>query len=280
MTDTLCAACGRPCPDGYACSRCAEMTGRDLAAVPGLGVELDVTLTRQDRIGEPGGSGGRRAVEPLPYSTAASAVGWTLTNTVTTWCRHVMEQRGEAVGAPQPGPGAANAARWLLGHVEWLRHRPEAAEAFEEIQYAVAQARIVIDQRTPRWYAGPCGADLYGLPGAEVIRCRECGTEFDAEARREWLLAAADDTLAHAELIGRAAAALGVEISPADVRWYAASGQIVAHGVSRAGSALYRFGDVLEVARNIAARKAARALVAAGQKARRAARGEERDKSA
>lgn len=291
MTVTLCAVdgCGRPCPDGYACTRCAEMTDRDLASVPNLEADLEITLTRQDRIGEPGGSGGRRAVEPLPYSPVASSVGWTLTNTITTWCRHVMEQRGEAVGAPQLGPGAADAARWLRKHVEWLRHRPEAAEAFGEIQYAVAQARITIDQRTPRWYAGPCGApteggqceaDLHGFPGAAVIRCRVCGTEFDAEARKEWLLAAAEDTLAHAELIGRAAAALGVEISPADVRYYAASGQIVAHGVSRAGSAQYRFGDVMDVARAIAARKAARALIVAGQKARRAALSEERDKSA
>lgn len=290
MTDALCSVCGRPVADqAYLCQRDAEWLARDLGDVPALEVDLEVTLTRQDRIGDRSGGAVRRAVEPLPFSPVASEAGWVLANTLSTWARHVAEERG--VPGPHGSPAASIAARWLLGHVEWLRHRPEAAEALDEIRAAVGGVRIVIDARAPRWYAGPCGAldqetgeecvtDLYALPGAAEVRCPVCGAVFDAPARREWLLAAADDTLAHAELIGRAAAALGVQITPADVRYYAGSGQVVAHGVSRSGGPLYRFGDVLEVARSIASRKAARALIVAGQQARRAARAAERDKSA
>lgn len=290
MTDALCAACGRPVADqAYLCQRDADWLARDLGDVPALEVELEVTVTRQDRIGDRSGGGARRAVEPLPYSPVAAEAGWVLANTLTTWARHVAEERGAP--APHGQPAASVAARWLLGHVEWLRHRPEAAEALDEIRAAIAGVRIVIDARAPRWYAGPCGAedeetgqvcpvDLYALPGASAVRCPSCGAEYDADARQEWLLAAADDALAHAELIGRAAAALGVHITPADVRYYAASGQVVAHGCNAAGNPVYRFGEVVAVARHIAARKAARRLIAAGQEARRAARVSERDKSA
>lgn len=180
---------------------------------------------------------------------------------------------------------AAAAARWLLAgrHVEWLRHRLEGVEAFDELQHAVAVARRAIDRDQPRWYAGQCGADLdapdcpdcgqvhlaerviaavfgepeaarcqaelYARPGAATIRCHECGAAHDTADRQAWLLDSARDVLAHAELIGRAATALGKPITPAMVRGYARPERrlVVARGVDGAGRELYRVGDVLDV---------------------------------
>jgi hypothetical protein len=257
MTDTLCAVCGRPVADqAYLCDRDTRMLAVDISEVPGLEPELEVTLTRQDRVGESGGGGvTKRAEEPLPFSAVASEAGYVLTNTLTTWGRHVAEERG--VPGPQGSPAATEAARWFLGHLEWLRHRPEAAQAYDEITSAVGMVRLVIDRHGSRWYAGPCyaptaagpcEADLYGRPGATVLRCTECGTDFDAHVRQQWLLEAARDSLAHAELIGRAAPTLGVAITPAMIRGYAFRGRLTHHGHDGAGRPLYRVGDVLDLA--------------------------------
>ena len=283
MTDTLCVVCGRPVADqAYLCDRETRMLAVDLAEVSGLEPELDVTLSRQDRVGESGGGGvTKRAEEPLPYSAVASEAGYILTNTLTTWARHVAEERG----GPGPGegpdgprcatpcqhvscaailaaaeavraPAATTAARWLLGpgrHLEWLRHRPEAGEAYDEITSAVGMVRLVIDRHGSRLYAGPCNtpgedgqvceADLETRPGARLIRCRTCGAEHDAQHRRDWLLQSAERQLLTATELSRALPLLlGRELNVNTIRTWAKppNQRLVPHGSCLDGIAQMR----------------------------------------
>jgi hypothetical protein len=319
LSDPLCAlpGCDRPVPDqAYVCPVDAGRLERDLGDVPALAAELVTTWARQARTGERGGHS-RRAAEPLPYDPDASHDLDTLANTVATWARHIAEERGLTGADLEPGPVCARckhgscsrladqrartlphagrdpravataAARWLLAgrHVEWLRHRPEAPEAWDELRHAIALARRAIDRDQPRWYAGQCGADtiaaqvlaavfggpgrceaeLYARPGATRIVCPDCGTEHDADARQAWLLDSARDVLAHAELIGRAATALGKPITPAMVRGYARPERrlIVERGTDTAGRPLYRVGDVLDQYDRIQAERARRGAIRA-----------------
>lgn len=301
----LCAVdgCDRPVPDqAYVCPSCASRLEDDLGDVRALVAELDLTRARQDRSGDLGGIGGPRASEPLLYNSDASHDAAAVLNTLTTWVRHIAEERGQSLPhAPRPParpagplcPGircrhgscgrmraisqlagrslspAAAAARWLLagGHVEWLRHRPEGPDALDELRHAVSVMRWAVDRGQPRWYAGQCGAEtiavqvvaavfgdpprcqteLYARPGAKVIRCPDCGTAHQTEDRQQWLLDSAREVLAHAELIGRAATALGKPITPSRIRSYAARGRIAERGTDHAGRPLYQVGEVLDV---------------------------------
>lgn len=267
-----CVLCGRrDAGVAYACSACARPVQIALEGLARLAPELDVTISRQGRTGD-GGRGGDD--EPLPVNLGASMDAWAVVNTVSTWARHVETMRGHGygrLGGERDHQALAAVAAWLATQVEWLRHQPEAEQALDELADACAVAVRIVDRRAPRWYAGPCRVpllvdgqpvvcpqDLYAHPGATTVRCGACGAQHDAAARRDWLLDAARDTLAHAEMVGRALAALGLDVDPARVRVWAARGHIVAHGHEQAGRRtrpLYRVGDVEDVARRMAARR-------------------------
>jgi len=225
------------------------------------------------------------------------------------WCAHPSCRALRDGVAASP---LAAAAVWLAGQVEWLRHRPEGPEWMSAVVAAVDRARRVVDRRADRWYAGPCeeptdqivggcpcachGAgpgtpcdqvggcglewhrpvrcrgELYARPGADFVACPVCGAVFDVAERRGWLLAAAEETLAHAELIGRAIPSLaGLAITPSQIRNLADRSRIVSHGVDTDDRPLYKIGEVLEVVRDIQQRKAARAQVLADRAERRRA---------
>lgn len=253
MSDPLCTVdgCGRPVHDqAYVCQRDGDLYARNLAAVSALVGDLEVTISRQSRTG---GSGGRTGAVALPFDEMASEIGWVMVNTLTTWARHVAGERGLRLPyVPSTLAAASVAARWLTRHVEWLRHRPEGAEAMGEIRYAVGCARAAVDLAAERVYAGPCdvcGAELYGRLAATVIVCRVCGTEYDVAVRRAWLLEAAADTLLTAAELSRALPGLlDRPLSVKTVRTWAATGRIVAHGVTATGFELYRVSEVSALA--------------------------------
>lgn len=270
MTTVLCSMPGCPNRDrpvhdqAYVCAGCARVYELQLGDVPALLGELDTTRVRLARIGDPGGGSGDR---PPPWHEKAAVALVNLQNTITTLARHISDTRGRPVplavallsGPPcaagwcahpscrdlrgdAPTGHWAAAAVWLLGHVEWLRHRPEGPEWMLALGLDVERARRVIDRQADRWYAGPCGeptdaivggcscqchgagpgtpcdmvggcglewhrpvrcpGELYARPGADFVDCPACGAQFDVKARREWLLNSARDALAGAALIG------------------------------------------------------------------------------
>ncbi len=281
-----CGRCGRPVADNaYVDTRCAGELARALGEAGDLVDEAAVTAARLARYG----TGGRPAVEDqLPYNWAATDALWAVGNVLTTWARHVIETRGNAPGRAGPTIGplcraglsckhtscqtirtralphpVARAAHWLATQTEWLRHRPEAVEAVDELLDACALLRRTADRPPQMWYAGPCdpqrppqcAGELYALPGASAVRCRECGMRHDAAERREWLLDAARDSLANATLLATALTALGLKVTPSMVYNYADRGRIVAHGTDERGRALYRVGEVIDIVTELAARR-------------------------
>ncbi|MGC5019028.1 hypothetical protein [Micromonospora sp. DT47] len=300
---TTCDLCGKPLPDtAYVCPRCANRTAEQLAAVWDVAGEVEVTVARlarySDRHGrtlpddDPDGrpDGGLK-VTPLPFDPSARNRGNDAGNTITTWARHVAEERGG--GPVRPGPvigplcrsGAgcrhqtcalirsrsvphpiARAAEYLLGHLGWLRHRPEAEEAFDELGDACRTLVQVVDAPPPLWYAGPCytqGDDqvcreeLYARTDDGTVKCPACKTRHSVTERRLWLLREADDVLAHASLLAAALTVLDRPVTASMVRNYADRGRITAHGVDERGRPLYRVREVRAVVADVAYRRAA-----------------------
>ena len=151
-------------------------------------------------------------------------------------------------------PQIEHTSMWLLGRVDRLRVHSTAATMYRQIMEPVEKARYMIDRPPDRWYAGPCdcGHELYAQTGQPVVEC-VCGRRYEMRARREWLLAAAEDRLAPAPVIARAINWLGEKpLTPSLIRVWANRGRLLAKGHEPYGEEggerpLYRVGDVLDL---------------------------------
>lgn len=254
MSQPTCERCARPMADtAYVCPACAAGLRRALGEVASVAGEHAAAIYRQARLGDGGPGGG----EQLPYSPEAAEQTWVAVNTLTTWARHIAEERGLAL---RPAPGTHPMAwlvGWIVGQLDWLRHRPEAAEAWDELHDACRVAVAAVDRPAARWYAGRCWTvgedgrkceqDLYVRTGAETVRCTTCRSEHDLVARKNWLIHHAWETLATADEIARVLAACGYEVTPSMVRGYAYRNRLTARGADGRGRATYRLGDVAEL---------------------------------
>lgn len=271
-----CAVDGAPVNGATLCTGCQHRLEVNLGDLAGLIGDLELTFSRQTANGPREGS--RAAETPLPYNDVAAKLTRRVHTVLGTWVRDVHD------GVESwPADDDVAFSRWLLSRHARLARHPAAEQISSDIAALRLELLSAVDRNPERWYAGPCAGtradggpcveavvdytddgrpvrstrptELYATPEARVVTCRRCGTAYDVAERRQWLLDVAQDQLAHAELIGRAAPALGVDITPAAVRGYADRGRIVAHGTDQRGRPLYRVGDVIEVARDVLARR-------------------------
>ena len=244
--------CERPTPDGLLCERCTDHLRRDLAALPGLIADLDVTLTRQARVG----SGSSKDRSPLPLNVAASEVGWAVRNTLGTWVRTIeLDDLGDLADDP------ADWARWLGKRVERIRGHVEGGMLADEIGYCVVSIRQVIDTPPESLYCGPCatcGADLYARPGASEVLCRRCeragfvALPVDVQTARTALRARAEDMLVtRTEALRALPSMAGVDLPSKTLDRWVQTGRVA----DRAGRV--RLGDVLDAAAGWVARRRA-----------------------
>lgn len=234
--------CDRPVGDGYCCQRCADRLSVALGDVPALWEELETVLVKQARYAA---AEFRRGEQALPFNDVASELGWVLRNTLGTWCRLVAEERGKTL----PTDDAPSMAKWLLSHVEWLRHHRAGHEAVEEVLSAVREIRKAVDRPAPRVYAGPCtecGGGMYAKPDAAVVWCRACGLEHSPTDMWLWMWQESQDKLVTAReaviLLGR----MGYQIPQKTIEKWKQRGRLTDRG-HRDEILVYRFGDVRDL---------------------------------
>ena len=246
------------------CHRCATAVERRLREAAADVGELDITIARLDRRGDPTPRAGKPApaapIRPdsgtlrhyadqatgwaagLPYSEAASDAAWVVRNTVTTWARVIAD----TVHADPP-TDLDDLMRWVAGRCSWLRYEPCGDEALAELDHAAQLVWRAIDRTgVERRYLGPCvcGTDLYARRSAETVTCTGCGTPLDVAT-----------LVAGLEEIVRDRSFTAAEIEDAygiradRIRKWASRGRIVARGHDRAGRPLYALPEVLELAR-------------------------------
>lgn len=296
MTETPeCDRCRRLVHDqSYVCDRCGSELARELALVAKLAGEVTVTVARLSRTGQPG-----RRVDPnspLPVSLAAANDHGAAVSVLLTWARHVSYERGERLptvrlapcvhpscalrrvgrmvgpicaGEPAEQPLAVLAG-WLaeVGRLRWLRHRPEAGEAFDELLDACRLFVRVVDRPAERWYAGRCDVDgcqaeLYPVAGVTTVTCRDCGSKHDLDERKRDLLVQAEDVLSGASWCAATLTRLGLPAKVNTVVTWAKRGRLIAKSADAAGRPLYRFGDVRDLVIDAQHREKLRTLRAA-----------------
>lgn len=270
----ICDLCGDP-TDGYCCRRCTDRAARYLRYVVDLADEVETTVARLARyatrngrraaeaeVAGPKSTGGLRPT-PLPVDLNASARAAAAFNSVTTWARHVEEERGgEVPDVPYGRHPASVAAAWLLGQFDWLRHQREAEEAFTELMAAGAAIRRVVDAPPEQMVVGvcDCGTHLYARQGASTVVCPDCSARWDVEASREGLREALRGYLVTAAEAAVFLAFFGMtgdrNRSRKTIVMWAQRGLIEAHGQVDGGPA-YLFGEVLDRATRTAQQVAA-----------------------
>jgi hypothetical protein len=323
MQQPTCTICGDP-TDATVCRRETASLAEYLRTVVDVAADVEVSVARLARYGDRGGRNmppiepepdddsdqrrrlplmahgwvsrldkpvrGALIATALPYNPGMAKQAFAAINTITTWARHVCEERGIGVPAPAVMQGplcragygckhrtctlirarsiehpAARAAVFLLTQLDWIRHRPEADEMVEDLSAEAATLRRCVDAPPAVRYAGPCWADtaegeceqeLYAVEGAATVRCPACGTAHDVGLRRAWLLGQTHDVLLNAATMATALSSLDQTVTSSMIRNYADRGRIVAHGHDRDGRPTYRVGDVLAVLADTARRKA------------------------
>lgn len=268
--------CGRPIHDmAYVDGRCGDQLRRDLELVAKLAGEAATTVARMDRIGH----GGQRTDTevPLPVNLGAAADHDAAVNTLTTWARHVHGESGRPLPTVHTRPWCVHdscnqrrigryigpacdalnppdhptaiTARWLAEQVDWIRHRPEADEAFDELADACSLIVRVVDRPAERWYAGPCacGGELWPAAGKATARCPECGTVHDLAARKVAMLDQLEEVWATAALCAHALVSLGVAANASTIRVWANRGRLAPHPEGAVGHPRYRIGSVREL---------------------------------
>ena len=254
MTENLCALCGRPQPDtAVACKPCADRIGRQLHAIAELVPDARAVAARQTRRGAPVRDSGFE--RPLPFDTKAAAKLDAAQNALTTWVRHIAEERG--LDVPAGADPLLTAARWLVDQVEWCRHRDEVSEVAQDASACLRVLNGIVEPPREKRYAGPCntrdddgevcGTDLYAKAGADVAVCRACGWEYDVDAQQAWMREQVRDRLARPVEIAGILLRLGFEVGYSTVARYAAKEQITAVAYDLEGRALYRIGDVMDL---------------------------------
>lgn len=292
MSDNLCVRCSRPTADGWACAPCAYRAGDQLHE---LG---DMTPAGRDvahgfaRHGSTGGSG--KPGSQVPIDLRATEVLTQIQARLSTWVGEIAHARSRPIPAPRHlgDDPIIIWARWLAGHVEWIRKTDDAERFLIEVDECARAMRSVVRGPSEQKYLGPCGAaeqiditmfghqpgsqtmdgppcdgDVYASRGSRTGRCRVCGAEVSTAERAAWLDA---EVRSHAFRASQIADAYGVNVNT--IRTWAHRGQLVAHGHDADGRPLFNVGDVLD----LAAGDAVRRHEAQQKRARRAAERAER----
>jgi hypothetical protein len=271
-----CARCARPVHDvGLICSACSNGLTVALLYAAINAREIPTTIARLDRIeragaGKPDDQGWWRnpdALEPtpLPYRHDQALDANAVHATLSTWVRHVAEERGISPGhwtvdILRPGFIGPPARRWhdvstdtqmlgwLAGQVKWLRMRPEAVEVFDELHDCCRVVAHIIDRPAERILAGQCdcGAYLYGPRGKATITC-ECGLTWVVEELRRWLESQLDARLVTAAEAAGWIAYLRPAVSRQKMRnlinVWARRGRLTNHATI-GGEPAYRFDEI------------------------------------
>jgi len=266
----------------YVCGRCEDSLTAELRRVATVEGEAATTIARQARI-TAGGSGGRISIDPepwaknpdalypnpLPVNLSAAADHHAAMNTLTTWARHIAEVRGldlpPAQDCPHRSCGRVRAAQavgpaclrplealaaWLERQLQWLRHRAEADEAYDELGDACRVLVRIVDRQPERIVVGqcPCNSYLYAVRGAAQVKCGSCGTSYAVDETRDMLRRSLDQSLFTAAEIATLVTYLGLPSKREQIRHrinvWATRGLVISHADYH-GTPAYRFGEVV-----------------------------------
>jgi hypothetical protein len=254
--------------EGLLCHADTTRLERDLGDVASIVAELDVTLSRQAKIGSTGKSGKGWAREKLPIHIGAIEAADVLANTLTTWARDVAGNNAKV--NPYDVEPSKLAAGILLCYIPEIRRHPAVVELVDEISDAIRQARHAVDRPADRVYFGACYSEtpdedgrlitcveeIWASPAATEVTCRVCVTEWEIAERRAWLLKRAEDMLVTVPQASEYIGEIGhIKVTQASIRGYLHRKRLAYRAPVEAKR--FRLGDLLAVVLDEGERKSA-----------------------
>lgn len=186
MTD--CRNCRRD-TDTFLCQLCATELGDVLAELPWLLRQLDITVTRQDKLNL-GVVGRSPNASPSPINIGAMELARNLHGQLGTTVRDLCEARG--LMCPQL-EHAAEMAGWLHRHVQVITLSAEAGQIMRETLGA-RDALLRAINRNLRMYVGPCTTVTAHNRRGEAIECghdlygqRDCDDRIQCPRCKAWV---------------------------------------------------------------------------------------------
>jgi len=278
-------------PDqAYACSGCAYRAGDQLHEIADMAPAARDVAHGFARRGTNGASG--KPGSRLPFDTMSTEKLDKIQARLSTWVGEIAHGRNRPIPAPRHlgDDPIILWARWLAGHVEWIRKTDDAERFLIEVGECASVLRGVARGPASQRYLGPCGApeqidvsiidqgprvtfvdgppcdgDIYAREGAQFGACRTCGATVGTRDRQAWL---DGEVRSHAFRAAHIAEAYGVRANT--IRVWADRGRLTAHGHDADGRPLFNVGEVLDLAAGDAARRA-------GEQAKRARRAAARE---
>lgn len=265
-----CAICTRD-TQTLACTSCVDQLVADLQTLAWLATHLEVTRSRQARLGGVGGPRDPGAGSPLGFHVGAAAAAGQLRDTLAYWLRMIEAPGGwhdeddqttpllalHLVTAAHQFPQLERIAE-LRGDVD--RHTQQALEIInpldqDEQTYGVCGAELDTDDHREHRGAdgdgdgGVCTAYLYGPARAAWVRCRRCRTQHETSRRVKDLRQRMDSMYFRAATLARLLPRL-VErpVSASNIRNWRAEGKPIRTLTDDRGRPTYRAGDVIKVA--------------------------------
>lgn len=265
-----CQRCSALAGDAYLCPACIDQLETQLANIPALWDELQVTLTRQDNVRRPQVSAGRpRTTTALavpvdtsegrqvvrgelsrggPWSEQASRAGDELRSALVGAIRAVTEHRGREV--PQLAT-VAEMATWLVTVSASVAFDPAGADICAEVEAAYRRAMRTIDTCPERVWVGHCPTCEERLTAERewtTVRCRTC-TEVSPVAD---LIKARDERIRHnagnRKAMVEMAATCGLKLTRDGIDGWVRRGRLTPVMQTEAGK-VFLFGDVLDLIR-------------------------------
>lgn len=271
--NATCGTCLTPTRDSFLCATCWNALAVDLADLAGyqrngngermipLAVELEVVLSRQDRLGKVSVMVSGTTERPLPVNLHAGRVRDRLDAVIRAWVDHM---RG-----PDPTATIITNAQWLLHHEHDVRGLHDVEDLVEQVHGVIEEARRVIDKRSVRVYVGQCGAEveagdeepwlckaaLWADSAYAMTRCHVCDTSHPSmerwesylgQVQAERLEAAAPMHLGPRK-IASVLTALGLPVDESTVRKWSRLGRIESTGVDEHGRKTYLVADIMDL---------------------------------
>lgn len=198
---STCPVCGAEQTQGLLCHADTSRLERNLAAVAAIIEDLDISLSKQARIGMLGRSGLAR--ERMPINLGAIDSRWVLTNVLTSWATDVsggnwQPRRADTLTYRNPHsqqhgplcpdcrhpscaamrmynfrpalPVERQAAAYLLNSIPRIRRHPAVDKLVDEITDAVHQARRTVDRPADLTYLGQCYMETPD-PDGRMVTC-------------------------------------------------------------------------------------------------------------
>jgi len=199
MSENRCVRCDRPTPDGYACSPCAYRAGDQLHELADMApAARDVAHGLAHR-GDGGGTSGKPG-SSMPFNTMSTEKLTKIQARLSTWVREVAHARSRPIPAPRHlgDDQIVLWARWLAGHVDWMRKTDDAERFLIEVDECARAMWSVVRGPAEQKYLGPCGAVLSAtaMPCPDECSCQSGPrTALSAACAGCWCLTACHPTV-------------------------------------------------------------------------------------